>query len=70
MGMSEGTVARWHVEVGDDVTQWQVIADIEIEKTEVELLAPDSGTVVEILVGENGLAVVQQVLARLQPGPS
>lgn len=67
MGMSEGVITTWHVNLGDAVTHRQVIADIEIEKTDVELEAPASGRIVEILVNAGESAVVQQVLARIDP---
>lgn len=63
MGMMEGIIATWHVEVGDIVTQWQVIADVEVEKVDVELEAPAAGQITEILVAEGEPAVVQQVVA-------
>ena len=65
MGMMEGIIATWHVEVGDIVTQWQVIADVEVEKVDVELEAPAAGQITEILVVEGEPAVVQQVVARI-----
>ena len=67
MGMSEGVVAAWHVRAGDTVTKGQVIADVEVEKADVELEAPASGRIIEILVKEGESAVVQQLLARIEP---
>ena len=66
MGMREGVITTWHAVVGNTVTHGQVIAEVEVEKTDVELEAPASGTIVEILVNEGESAVVQEVLARIE----
>ncbi len=67
MGMMEGIIATWRVTVGDIVTRWQVIADVEVEKVDVELEAPAAGQITEICVAEGESAVVQQVVARIAP---
>ena len=68
--MRAGIITSWHVSVGDEVVGGQVIAEVEVEKADVELEAPVSGRIIEILVKEGETAVVQQVLARVDPsGP-
>ena len=42
--MTEGTVARWLVEVGEDVREGQPICEVETDKITTEVEAPGSGT--------------------------
>jgi pyruvate/2-oxoglutarate dehydrogenase complex dihydrolipoamide acyltransferase (E2) component len=49
--MEFGIVAGWRKAVGDRVKQGEAIGDIETEKAMVELEAPASGVLVEILHG-------------------
>ena len=50
--MTSGTIAKWLVKVGDDVTSGDVIAEIETDKATMELEAIDDGQVSKILVKE------------------
>jgi pyruvate/2-oxoglutarate dehydrogenase complex dihydrolipoamide acyltransferase (E2) component len=64
-GLKEAEIAAWHVEVGDRVSEGQIICDVETEKSVIELPAPFDGVVVEI-VGPVGTSVyVGNVLARI-----
>ncbi|WP_428533762.1 pyruvate dehydrogenase complex E1 component subunit beta [Rhodopila sp.] len=57
--MTEGKLARWLKDVGDDVRAGDVIAEIETDKATMEVEAVDEGTLARILVGEGteGVAV-------------
>lgn len=48
--VSEGIVVTWRNEVGDEVVAGEVIAEIETDKALVEIEAPKSGKLVQILV--------------------
>ena len=50
--MTSGTIARWLVKVGDNVSSGDVIAEIETDKATMELEAIDDGQVSKILVKE------------------
>jgi pyruvate dehydrogenase E1 component beta subunit len=50
--MTSGTIAKWFVEVGDNVSIGDVIAEIETDKATMELEAIDEGQVSKILVKE------------------
>ncbi|MGH6911474.1 MAG: biotin/lipoyl-containing protein, partial [Phenylobacterium sp.] len=64
--MEEGTLAKWHVKVGDTVKSGDVIAEIETDKATMEVEAVDEGTVQEILVPEGTEEVkVNAPIARL-----
>ncbi len=57
--MTEGTLAKWLVKVGDEVRSGDVIAEIETDKAVMEVEALDDGTVERLLVDEGtaGVAV-------------
>ncbi len=64
--MEEGTLAKWHVKVGDTVKSGDVIAEIETDKATMEVEAVDEGTVEAILVPEGSEEVkVNTPIARL-----
>jgi len=64
--MEEGTLAKWHVKVGDQVRSGDVIAEIETDKATMEVEAVDEGTVEELLVPEGAEEVkVNTPIARL-----
>ena len=50
--MTSGTIAKWLVKVGDNVSSGDVIAEIETDKATMELEAIDDGQVSKILVKE------------------
>jgi hypothetical protein len=57
--MTEGTLAKWHVAVGDVVKSGQILADIETDKATMEVEAVDEGIVGALLIpaGSEGVAV-------------
>ena len=64
--MEEGTLAKWHVKVGDKIRSGDVIAEIETDKATMEVEAVDEGTVEAILVPEGSEEVkVNTPIARL-----
>ncbi len=50
--MEEGTLARWLVKEGDEVTSGDIIAEIETDKATMEFEAIDEGVMGPILVAE------------------
>src|SRR5271169_6989289 len=67
--MEEGTLAKWHVKVGDAVKSGDVIAEIETDKATMEVEAVDEGVVEALLVAEGAEAVkVNAPIARLSGG--
>lgn len=69
--MEEGTLAKWHIKPGDEVSAGQVIAEIETDKATMEVEAVDEGKVEAILVeaGTEGVKV-NTPIARLEGGAS
>ncbi len=68
--MTEGTLAKWHVKEGDDVTSGDVVAEIETDKATMEVEAVDEGTVGKLLIAEGteGVAVNTPIAVLLEEG--
>lgn len=50
--MEEGTLARWLVKVGDEISSGDIMAEIETDKATMEFEAVDEGTLAAILIEE------------------
>jgi pyruvate dehydrogenase E2 component (dihydrolipoamide acetyltransferase) len=57
-GVREGEIARWLVEVGQEVAEDDPLVEIQTDKTTVEVPSPAAGKVAQILVGEGELVPV------------
>jgi 2-oxoglutarate dehydrogenase E1 component len=68
--VTEGTILEWRVKVGEPIRFDETIVEISTDKVDVELPAPASGTVSEILVAEGETVTVGQVIARIAVGDS
>ncbi|MGD0453397.1 MAG: multifunctional oxoglutarate decarboxylase/oxoglutarate dehydrogenase thiamine pyrophosphate-binding subunit/dihydrolipoyllysine-residue succinyltransferase subunit [Solirubrobacteraceae bacterium] len=66
--VTEGTILEWRVKVGDFIKVDDTIVEISTDKVDLELPAPASGTVSEILVEEGDTVTVGQVIARISVG--
>lgn len=63
--MTEGTLIKWHKQVGDSVEIGDILAEIETDKATMEMEAFDDGTLTEILIQEGEKAPIGGVLAIL-----
>ena len=61
--MEEGEVVNWLKSEGDEVTNGDVLAEIETDKATMELVARGEGVLRTILLGEGGTAPVGDVIA-------
>ena len=61
--MEEGTLAKWLVKEGDDVSSGDILAEIETDKATMEFEAVDEGKIAKILVAEgtDGVKVGQPI---------
>ncbi len=66
--METGTVAGWLKHQGDAVTRGEVIAEIETDKSTVEMEATASGTLVEIVHDAGAEVPVGEPIAWLEDG--
>ena len=67
-GVAEGEVARWLVEVGQEIAEDDPLVEIQTDKTTVEIPSPAAGTVAQILVGEGQLVPVGTPLVVIGDG--
>ena len=63
--ISEGELTKWYKSVGEYIEQDDVLADIETEKTTMEIPAPVDGLLVEVHKQEGDLVESEELLARL-----
>ena len=63
--VAEATMLQWKKKVGDSVTADEILIDIETDKVVLEVPAPSSGVLVEILVGDGGTVAAEQLIARI-----
>ena len=63
--VAEATLLTWHKKAGDAVTRDENLIDIETDKVVLELPAPDSGVLVEVVKGDGGTVVSGEIIARI-----
>src|SRR5688572_5596862 len=63
--VTEGTILEWAKQVGDSVDDGETVVEISTDKVDMELPAPASGTITEILAEEGATVTVGQVIARM-----
>jgi pyruvate dehydrogenase E2 component (dihydrolipoamide acetyltransferase) len=61
-GLTEGEIARWLVEEGQEIAEDTPLVEIATDKTTVEIPSPAGGTVSRILVAEGDVVPVGTVL--------
>jgi 2-oxoglutarate dehydrogenase E2 component (dihydrolipoamide succinyltransferase) len=66
--ISEVQIGDWLKSVGDTVSQDEIVVTLETDKVTVELPAPVSGTIAQILVKKGDTAQVGDVLGYLEAG--
>src|SRR5712691_5468133 len=61
-GLTEGEIARWLVQEGQEIAEDDPLVEIATDKTTVEIPSPAAGVVTTILVGEGEVVPVGTVL--------
>lgn len=61
--VSDGVIAAWHKQVGEAVEQDENLVDIETDKVVLEVPAPESGVLKEIILTEGDTVEAQVVMA-------
>ncbi len=61
-GLTEGEIARWLVQEGQEIAEDDPLVEIATDKTTVEIPSPAAGTVTQILVQEGAVVPVGTVL--------
>ena len=63
--MEKGTIIKWHIAEGDEVSAGDVLADVETDKATMEMQSFDDGTVNSLAVDEGQAVEVGTVVAVL-----
>jgi 2-oxoglutarate dehydrogenase E2 component (dihydrolipoamide succinyltransferase) len=63
--VAEATMLQWKKKVGEAVSADEILIDIETDKVVLEVPAPAAGVLAEILVGDGGTVVAEQLIARI-----
>lgn len=66
--MENGKVGGWLKKVGDQISRGDVIAEIETDKSTVEMEATASGTLVEVVHDAGAEVPVGETIAWLEDG--
>lgn len=65
--VSDATLVAWHKKVGDSVIKNDSLVDLETDKVTLEVVAPESGVLQEILKQDGAIVLGGDVLAILKP---
>ncbi|MCS6881522.1 MAG: dihydrolipoamide acetyltransferase family protein [Oscillochloridaceae bacterium] len=63
--VTEGTIGRWLKRPGETVAKYEPLLEVITDKVDTEVPAPETGTLLEILVGEGETVRVGTVIARI-----
>jgi 2-oxoglutarate dehydrogenase E2 component (dihydrolipoamide succinyltransferase) len=63
--VAEATLLQWKKKPGEAVAMDEILIEIETDKVVLEVPAPASGVLAEIVVGDGGTVVSDQVIARI-----
>ncbi|WOQ17014.1 lipoyl domain-containing protein [Raineyella sp. W15-4] len=64
-----GVVATWYAADGEQVAEGQLVAEVQMDKVDAEVIAPSAGTIT-LLVAEGEEVVQGTVIARITQGRS
>jgi 2-oxoglutarate dehydrogenase E2 component (dihydrolipoamide succinyltransferase) len=63
--VAEATLLQWKKKIGDAVGQDEILIEIETDKVVLEVPAPSAGVLTEIIVGDGGTVVAEQLIAKI-----
>jgi 2-oxoglutarate dehydrogenase E2 component (dihydrolipoamide succinyltransferase) len=63
--VAEATMLQWKKKVGDAVTVDETLIEVETDKVVLEVPAPSSGVLVELVVGDGATVLAEQLIARI-----
>ena len=66
--IQEGTLSHWHVKAGDFVTRDDLVVDIETDKVVLEVVAPVTGTLIEVFKQEGDIILSNELVGRMEDG--
>ena len=63
--VAEATLLQWKKKVGDAVAQDEILIEIETDKVVLEVPEPSAGVLTEVLVGDGGTVVAEQLIGKI-----
>ena len=63
--VAEATLLQWKKKVGEAVAQDEILIEIETDKVVLEVPAPSAGVLTEVLVGDGGTVVAEQLIGKI-----
>lgn len=63
--VAEATMLQWKKKAGEAVAQDEILIEIETDKVVLEVPAPSAGVLAEIVVGDGGTVVSDQLIAKI-----
>src|SRR5574343_95678 len=63
--VAEATMLTWKKKAGEAVSADEILIEIETDKVVLEVPAPAAGVLAEIVVGDGGTVVAEQLIARI-----
>ena len=63
--VAEATLLQWKKKIGDAVAQDEILIEIETDKVVLEVPAPSAGVLTEVLVGDGGTVVAEQLIGKI-----
>jgi pyruvate/2-oxoglutarate dehydrogenase complex dihydrolipoamide acyltransferase (E2) component len=66
MNMEEATIVKWHRRPGEAFRKGEPLYDIETEKVISEVAAPCDGTLLQIVVAEEAIAMVGDIVCHVE----
>ncbi|MEY4712917.1 MAG: hypothetical protein RIS88_2367 [Pseudomonadota bacterium] len=63
--VAEATLLQWKKKPGEAVAQDEILIEIETDKVVMEVPAPSAGVLAEVMVGDGGTVVAEQLIARI-----
>jgi 2-oxoglutarate dehydrogenase E2 component (dihydrolipoamide succinyltransferase) len=63
--VAEATMLQWKKKPGEAVSADEILIEIETDKVVLEVPAPAAGVLAEVLVGDGGTVVAEQLIARI-----
>ncbi len=63
--VAEATLLQWKKKVGDAVTVDETLIEVETDKVVMEVPAPSSGVIIELVVADGATVAAEQLIARI-----
>ncbi len=63
--VAEATLLQWKKKAGDSVTMDEILVEIETDKVVLEVPAPASGVLSELVIADGGTVMAEQLIAKI-----